>query len=288
MNVALITGASSGIGAACAAFLAAQGYRVYGGSRSAVTAAGVEPLALDVSDDASVARAIETILAKEGRLDILVNNAGFGIAGAIEDTSIDEARAQFDVNFFGVLRMCRAVLPGMRQQKTGYIVNIGSIGGLIAIPFQGFYSASKFALEGFSEALRLEVRPFGIRVVLIEPGDHRTSFTQNRRSTAQSGEGSAYRDRFHRAIARMAADEQGGPGPEGVARLLLKVVSHPHPRLRYTMRSGCAARGSVVEANHAVRSDREDHAGLLCELRSSSESRPLAYARGYGCVGRVR
>src|SRR5437868_7748992 len=196
MNVALITGASSGIGAACAAFLVQQGHRVYGGSRSAVSTAGVEPITLDVSDDASVASAMETILAKDGRLDILVNNAGFGIAGAIEDTSIDEARAQFDVNFFGVLRMCRAVLPRMRQQKGGYIVNIGSIGGLIAIPFQGFYSASTFALEGFSEALRLEVRPFGIHVVLIEPGDHRTSFTQNRRSTAQPAAGSAYRDRF--------------------------------------------------------------------------------------------
>ncbi len=243
-SVVLVTGASSGIGATSAAFLAERGYRVYGGSRGAVTAAGVEPITLDVSDDASVARAVEIILAKEGRLDILVNNAGFGIAGAVEDTSIDEVRAQFDVNFFGVLRVCRAVLPGMRQQKAGYIVNIGSIGGLIAIPFQGFYSASKFALEGFSEALRLEVRPFGIQVVLIEPGDHRTSFTQNRRSTVGSGAGSAYRDRFERAIARMAADEQGGPDPEGIARLLHKVLSKPRPRLRYT--TGPAAQRAAV------------------------------------------
>src|SRR5258708_5663628 len=198
-SVVLVTGASSGIGAIAAAFLAERGYRVYAGARSAVTAAGVEPIALDVSDDASVTRAIEAILAKEGRLDILVNNAGFGIAGAIEDTSIDEARAQFDVNFFGVLRMCRAVLPAMRPRKAGYIVNIGSIGGLIAIPFQGFYSASKFALEGFSEALRLEVRPFGIHVVLIEPGDHRTSFTPNRRSTPHSPPASPSPHPFHRA-----------------------------------------------------------------------------------------
>jgi NAD(P)-dependent dehydrogenase (short-subunit alcohol dehydrogenase family) len=234
-RVVLVTGASSGIGACCAAFLAKSGYRVYGGSRGAVTAPGVEALTLDVTDDASAAQAIEIILTREGRLDVLVNNAGFGIAGAIEDTSIDEAREQFEVNFFGVSRMCRAALPSMREKKAGYIVNIGSIGGLIAIPFQGFYSASKFALEGLSEALRLEVRPFGIHVVLIEPGDHRTSFTQNRCSTRGSAEGSPYRDRFERAIARMATDEQGGPSPEAIARLLQKVLNNPHPRLRYTV-----------------------------------------------------
>lgn len=232
--VILVTGASSGIGASCAALLASSGYHVYGGSRGPVTAPGVEPIALDVADDASVAQSIQTILAREGRLDVLVNNAGFGIAGAIEDTSVEEAKAQFEVNFFGILRMCRAVLPGMRRERAGYIVNIGSIGGLIAIPFQAFYSASKFALEGFSEALRLEVGPLGIHVVLIEPGDHRTSFTQNRQSTRGSQAGSAYRDRFERSIARMAADEQGGPSPEGIARLLHKVISNPHPRLRYT------------------------------------------------------
>jgi short-subunit dehydrogenase len=244
-QVVLITGASSGIGACCAAHLQKNGYRVYGGARGAVTAPGVEPLTLDVADNASVAQAVETIVAREGRLDVLVNNAGFGIAGAIEDTSIDEAREQFEVNLFGVLRMCRAVLPVMRRQKAGYIVNIGSIGGLIAIPFQGFYSASKFALEGFSEALRLELRPFGIHVVLLEPGDHRTAFTQNRRSArAASAEGSAYRDRFERAVARMAADEQGGPSPQGIAELLHGVLKHPNPRLRYTV--GPAAQRAAV------------------------------------------
>jgi NAD(P)-dependent dehydrogenase (short-subunit alcohol dehydrogenase family) len=243
-RVVLVTGASSGIGASCAADLAKSGYRVYGGSRGPVTAPGVEALTLDVADDASVTRAIETILAREGRLDVLVNNAGFGIAGAIEDTSIDEAREQFEVNFFGVLRMCRAALPTMRRQKASYIVNIGSIGGLIAIPFQGFYSASKFALEGLSESLRLEVRPFGIQVVLIEPGDHRTSFTQNRRSTRGSAAGSVYRDRFERAVARMASDEQGGPSPEGIARLLHKVLNNTRPRLRYT--AGPAAQRVAV------------------------------------------
>ena len=250
-KVVLVTGASTGIGACCAAFLAQRGSRVYGGARGAVAAPGVEPLTVDVTDDASVAKAIDTILTRVGRLDVLVNNAGSGIAGAIEDTSIEEARAQFDVNFFGVLRMCRAVLPIMRQQKAGSIINIGSIGGLIAIPFQGLYSASKFALEGLSEALRLEVRPFGIHVVLIEPGDHKTAFTQSRRPTkAAAAQDSVYQERCQRAIARMASDEQGGPSPEGIAHLLHKVIQHPNPRLRYTV--GPSAQRAAVWLKRAL------------------------------------
>ena len=245
----MITGASSGIGACCAAFLAQRGHRVYGGARSAVTALGVEPIPLDVTDNASVLSAVETIHSREGRLDALVNNAGFGIAGAIEETSIEEAQAQFDVNLFGVARMCRAALPIMRAQKTGLIVNIGSIGGLIGIPFQGFYSATKFALEGLSEALRLEVRPLGIQVVLIEPGDHRTAFTANRRVTRDS-ERSAYHDRSERAIARMAADEQNGPSPDGVARLLEQILNNPRPRLRYT--AGPPAQRAAVWLKRAL------------------------------------
>ncbi len=249
-RVVLVTGASSGIGLCCAALLAERGYRVYGASRSATTAAGATPLALDVTSDESVAQAIDTILAREGRLDVLVNNAGFGIAGAIEDTSSEEAAVQFEVNFFGVFRMCRAVLPAMRRQGSGYIVNIGSIGGLIAIPFQGLYSASKFALEGLSETLRLEAGPFGVHVVLIEPGDHRTSFTQNRRSTVASSRDSAYRERFERAVGRMAADEQGGPTPDAIARLLHRVINHPRPRLRYT--TGPVAQRAAVWLKRAM------------------------------------
>jgi NAD(P)-dependent dehydrogenase (short-subunit alcohol dehydrogenase family) len=243
-RVVLVTGASSGIGACCAAYLSERGYRVYGASRRITAPPNVVPLAMDVTNDASVSQAITTVLAREGRLDVLVNNAGFGIAGAVEDTSVEEAVAQFDVNFFGMFRVCRAVLPVLRRQGAGYIINIGSIGGLIAIPYQGFYSASKFALEGLSESLRLEVKPFGIHVVLIEPGDHHTTITQNRRSTEVSARGSVYRDRFERAIARMASDEQGGPTPDGIAHLLYKVINHPNPRLRYTV--GPAAQRAAV------------------------------------------
>jgi len=234
-RIVLVTGASMGIGACCAAYLSERDCTVYAASRSAAAAPGVVPLAMDVTNDTSVSRAIATILEQEGALDVLVNNAGFGVAGAVEDTSVEEAVAQFEVNFFGMFRVCRAVLPVLRRQGAGYIINISSIGGLIAIPFQGFYSASKFALEGLSESLRLEVRPFGIRVVLIEPGDHRTSFTGNRRRAAMSAGSSVYKERFERALARMSADEQGGPAPDGIARLVYRVINHPDPRLRYTV-----------------------------------------------------
>ena len=192
-------------------------------------------LNLDVTSGLSVERGIETILSREGRLDIVVNNAGMGIAGPVESTSIDEARRQLEVNFFGVLRVCRAALPIMRRQGSGYIVNIGSIGGVIALPYQAMYSASKFALEGLSEALRLEVRRFGIRVVLIQPGDHRTALTENRQLTEMSPNEEIYRGPFLTALNRMARDEQAGPAPEQIGRLVLRVINSRNPRLRYTI-----------------------------------------------------
>src|SRR5579872_2559800 len=178
-RVALVTGASSGIGRACAELLAARDFRVYGASRHPLPGSSFESLPMDVRDEESVTAGIASIVQREGRLDVIVNNAGIAIAGAVEDTSVEEAKDQFDVNFFGALRVCRAVLPVLRDQRSGTIVNIGSIGGLIALPFQGLYSASKFALEGLSESLRLEVAPFGIHVVLIEPGDQQTPLTEN-------------------------------------------------------------------------------------------------------------
>jgi NAD(P)-dependent dehydrogenase (short-subunit alcohol dehydrogenase family) len=233
-RVVLVTGASSGIGRSCAELLATRGCRVFGASRRPAPNPLFETLPMDVRDDGSVCRAVAALMDREGRIDALVNSAGIAIAAAVEDTSIEEARDQLEVNFFGVLRVCRAVLPAMRRQRAGHIVNIGSIGGLVAIPYQGLYSASKFALEGLSESLRLEVRRFGVKVVLIEPGDHRTSLTANRRVTAGALSNSVYRDRFDRALARMATDEQGGPGPEVVARLVARVLESANPRLRYT------------------------------------------------------
>ena len=243
-RVVLVTGASSGIGLACATHLAGRGFRVYGTSRrAAIPATGnLTMLTADVTDDYSVDKAVATVLDREGQLDILVNNAGMGVAGPVEATSIEEAKEQFEVNFFGAFRVCCAVLPAMRSQGSGYIVNIGSIGGVIAIPYQAMYSASKFALEGLSEALRMEVRPFGIRVVIIEPGDHKTALTQNRQFTEMPPE--AYRKSFATALARTAHDEQSGRGPEQVARLLYRIINKRNPRLRYTI--GPAAQRAAV------------------------------------------
>jgi NAD(P)-dependent dehydrogenase (short-subunit alcohol dehydrogenase family) len=238
-RVVLVTGASSGIGLACAGHLAGRGFRVYGTSRRVavgISAPGnLTMLTVDVTDDDSVEQAVATVLKREGRLDIVVNNAGMGIAGPVENTSTEQAKGQFEVNFFGALRICRAVLPAMRRQRSGYIINIGSIGGILAIPYQSMYSASKFALEGLSEALRMEVRPFGIRVVIIEPGDHKTALTENRQFTALSGAAEAYSPSLEAALLKTARDEQSGPGPEQIARLLYRIVNRRHPRLRYTI-----------------------------------------------------
>ena len=233
-RVVLVTGASSGIGKACAMHLAAQGFRVYATSRrpSSIAAANLTMLVADVNQDDSVEQTVAGILAREGRLDVVINNAGMGIAGPVENTTVEQAKAQFEVNFFGALRVCRAALPAMRSQRMGYIVNIGSIGGILALPFQAMYSASKFALEGMTEALRMEVRNFGIRVVLIEPGDFKTDLTQNR-TTTEVGE--AYRRSFQSALAKTAHDEQNGNGPEKIAQLVHRVVNQRNPRLRYTI-----------------------------------------------------
>lgn len=234
-KVALVTGASSGMGRTCSVHLQKLGFTVYGGSRSMQSLAlpGIHCLTLDVDQDDSVQAAVSQVLAREQRLDLLLNCAGFGIAGALEDTSTAEAKAQFETNLFGTLRTCRAVLPHMRAQGSGLIINVSSLGGLIAIPFQGVYSASKFALEGLTECLRMEVAPFGVRVALIQPGDFATGFTAQRRHTQASQGASAYRGNCQRAIAQMEQDEQRGPAPQRIAELLERILAQPAPRLRY-------------------------------------------------------
>ncbi len=188
---------------------------------------------MDVRDGAAVTGAVARIVAEAGRLDGVVNNAGFGIVGAVEDTSVDEAKDLFDTNFFGALRVCRAVLPHFRAAGRGTVVNVSSIGGRIGLPFQGLYSASKFALEGLTEALRMEAKPLGIRVVLVEPGDTRTGFTAHRRRTLTVSE--AYRPRLERALTRVERDERTGTDPAAVARLVRRILRHPNPRPCYTV-----------------------------------------------------
>ncbi len=241
-RVALITGASSGIGLHTARHLHRQGYKVYGTSRKAARsfAAGNQAvpftmIQMDVDEDASVDAAVEAIMARETRLDIVVHSAGYGLAGAVEDTPIDEAKQQFETNFFGVLRVCRAVLPIMRQQRYGYIVLVGSIGGVLGIPFQSIYSASKFALEGLAESLRLEVEPYGVRVVLIQPGNYRTEFTASRITASEANDNSVYYDTFKRALTVMEEDELNAPEPEAVAHVIERAVTTDSPRLRYVV-----------------------------------------------------
>jgi len=238
-TVVLITGASSGIGKACAERLARRGYRVFGTSRRAPFPPAPTPpgqpvmLQMDVTQDESVRRAVDFIVREAGRLDVVVNNAGFGIAGAVEDTSMEEAKSQLETNFFGVLRVCRAALPVMRAQGEGLIVNISSLGGVIALPFQALYSASKFAVEGLTEALRLEVRPFGIRVTRIEPGDMRTGFTDQRVRVAAWTRESAYGPYAERVLQVVEHDERSGGSPEAVAALLERIIRSSNPAPRY-------------------------------------------------------
>ena len=233
-QVVLVTGASSGIGKACAEHLASLGHKVYGTSRQASgKQGGVDMIPMDVTKDVSVQDAVQQILRSENRIDAVINNAGYGIAGSVEETSVREAQEQFDTNFFGMFRVTKAVLPGMRERKAGLIVNMSSIGGLISIPFQSFYCATKFAIEGFTEALRMEVHAFGIRVVLIEPGDHRTNFTRSRVRTKESQGPSPYREKFDAALGVMEHDEQNGPPPEAIAHKIGKLLTAGSPALRH-------------------------------------------------------
>ena len=236
-KVVLITGASSGIGQTCAEYLSGRGMTVYGASRSLVTGDGdrYRTLRMDVTDDASVREGVQQIHQRHGRIDVVINCAGYGIAGAVEETDPQEAIAQFNTNFFGAHRVCRAVLPIMRQNRSGVIINISSLAGLLAVPFQAFYSASKFAMEGMTEALRMEVRPFGIRVALIEPGDFKSEFPANRVNTADSVKSGVYREQLERCVGVMREEEKNGKAPGPVARLAERIINDPSPRLRYTV-----------------------------------------------------
>jgi NAD(P)-dependent dehydrogenase (short-subunit alcohol dehydrogenase family) len=238
-KVILITGASSGFGMACVDYLTERGHRVYGTSRTANFPTGqISPnlpltIPMDVRDHESVKRAVEFVLEREGRLDVLVNNAGFALAGAIENTSTEEAMRQFDTNFFGVHRVCRKVLPAMRGRRSGLIVNISSLGGLITVPFQGFYCASKYALEALTESLRMEVKPYGVQVTLIEPGDFKTSITTNRVVAEASSDASDYAERQRSAVEVIANDEQRGADPRELAFLLGNIIDRQRVRTRY-------------------------------------------------------
>ena len=238
-KVVLITGASSGIGQACAEHLAKNGWRVFGTSRGASSAPSIsvpfEMVTMDVEDENSVRKCVDSVIAWAGRLDAVVNNAGISIMGSVEDTSIEEAKAQLETNFFGVLRVCRATLPILRRQGRGHVINISSLAGIIGLPFSGLYSASKFALEGVSESLRMECRAFGIRVVLVEPGDFRTQITARRRTVQAAETNDAYRAAFAHCKRKQDQDEANAQTPESVARLVERILNNPNPRTRYAV-----------------------------------------------------
>jgi short-subunit dehydrogenase len=235
----LITGVSSGIGRACAEYLNKKGFKVFGTRRNLKDSdpKSFEIINMDIKDDLSVKKEIKKIMDKTGQIDILINNAGYGISGSIEDTPINKAKEQFETNFFGIHRICSEILSIMRKQKSGMIINISSIGGLIGLPFQGLYCASKFALEGWSESLRMEVENFGIKVVLIEPGDIKTAFTFKREKITSNLTKSAYSHNAARAIDVVEKDEQGGPSPDKVAHLIYKIINKKSPKIRYKVGS---------------------------------------------------
>jgi NAD(P)-dependent dehydrogenase (short-subunit alcohol dehydrogenase family) len=231
-RVVLITGASSGIGRATAELLAGRGYRVFGGVRAPATTrplAGVEFVPLDVRDEASIKACVEEVCSRSGRIDVLINNAGINLVGAVEETSISQAQALFDTNVFGVLRMIQAVLPGMRRQGAGQIINVSSILGFLPAPFMGVYASTKHAVEGLSESLDHEVRAFGIRVVLIEPPYTRTNLDA---SAAQAeGRIDAYARQRRRTAEVITHNTNTAPEPKIVAEEVLRAIEGPY-RLR--------------------------------------------------------
>jgi NAD(P)-dependent dehydrogenase (short-subunit alcohol dehydrogenase family) len=245
-KTAFVTGASAGIGEATARALLAAGYRVFAGARrldrmAGLAAAGATLIKLDLTDDASIVAAVNTIKNAAGRIDVLVNNAGYGSYGALEDVPLDEGRRQFEVNVFGLARLCQLVLPTMRAQKSGKIVNVTSIGGKIWEPLGGWYHATKFAVEGLSDCLRVEVAPFGVNVIVIEPGAIRTEWAGIARDgLLQMSGGSAYAElakRHARMLATADTSSLASP-PEVVARTIVRAVTARRPKTRYATGGG--------------------------------------------------
>jgi NAD(P)-dependent dehydrogenase (short-subunit alcohol dehydrogenase family) len=240
--IALVTGASSGIGKATAARLAAAGYKVYGTSRRAARTdqRSFEMLPLDVTSDESVAAAIAEVIRLDGRIDVLVNNAGFGVAPAgAEESSIEQARAIFETNFFGIVRMTRAVVPHMRLQGSGRIINIGSVLGFLPMPYGALYAATKHAIEGYSESLDHELRTRGIRVSVIEPAYTKTPFDAN--FLEPDAKLDAYREIRAAVSQRVKEVMTTADEPGVVAAVVLKAATAAHPKLRYTA-GGLASR----------------------------------------------
>ncbi len=232
-KVILVTGASSGFGNNIANRLASEGHRVFGTSRNATFEGGVfTALELDVTDERSVFDCVDKAVKEAGRIDVLINNAGFGLCGGIEDTSVSEAKGQFETNFWGVVRMTKETLPHMRRQGVGRIVTVGSMAGHVGLPYQAYYSASKHALEAFNESLRLELSGSGIDSTIICPGDFQTGFTGSRLFSA-SATHHIRRDQFDKIMKIYERDEANGADPLLVAMLVSMLVKRKSIDVRY-------------------------------------------------------
>lgn len=238
-KVILITGISSGFGRETAKLLADKGHIVYGTVRKeSGKEKNINYLIMDLTDQKSIQRAVSNVLEKEGRIDVLINNAGMHAGGAIETSPIETIKLQMDTNFMGMVYMIREVLPAMRSQGGGMIINFSSIMGLMGLAFQAFYSASKFAIEGFSEALRMEVNKFNIKIVLINPGDFNTSNTANRRYfLAPEVLNDPYYEQFKKTLAIVEKEESNGWNPVILAKKIVKIVDSANPRQRYIIAS---------------------------------------------------
>jgi NAD(P)-dependent dehydrogenase (short-subunit alcohol dehydrogenase family) len=251
-KTALVTGASSGIGEATALQLAELGYTVYAAARrvermSDLADRGIRTRSVDVTDDPSMLALVEMIIADTGRIDVLVNNAGYGSYGALEDMPIEEARRQFEVNVFGLARLTQLVLPQMRAQRDGYLVNVSSMGGRIWEPLGSWYHASKFAVEGLSDSLRVEVAEFGIKVVIIEPGSIRSEWSAiaaDQLEATSANTPYARQAKIVGAVLRRVDRSQMASGPEVVAEAIAKAVQSAKPRTRYVVGGG--ARGILL------------------------------------------
>lgn len=235
----LITGASSGMGKVIARKLARSGYKVYAAARrldkmEELRKDGIEPILMDITKDVSINEGINKILAQEKVIDILINNAGFGEYGAVEDVEIDQAKYQLDVNLFGAARLIQFVLPKMREQKWGKIINITSVGGKLATPFGGWYHASKFALEGLSDSLRNEVKKFGVDVVVVEPGGIKSEWSSiAMKNLQENSKNSPYKSAIDKFVNTMQSNDNRASDPKVIADLVKKAVEAKNPKTRY-------------------------------------------------------
>ena len=245
-KVILITGASSGIGFDAAKALAVQGHKVYAAARrielmEPLKTSGIVPVKMDVTNEESMKEAVDTLLKNEGRIDVLINNAGYGYFGSVEDVSMEEARRQLEVNVFGLARLCQLVLPTMRKQKSGRIVNIASIAGRLVMSFGGWYCVSKYCVEALSDAMRMELKPFGIDVAIIEPGGIKTDWGLiAARHLKESSTGTPYevQGKQWSDLLRRGYESPYLSNPKVVTRAILRAVESKHPRTRYRIGRG--------------------------------------------------